>query len=99
MAQTDRLGHMWVLGKTGVGKSTFLLNLIHADLQAGRGLMVLDPHGDLVEDILALVPAEPLRDTVYFNPADTAYPVAFNLWRSDSPKLASLALEVLVSGS
>lgn len=72
IAQADRLGHMWVLGKTGVGKSTFLLNLIHADLQAGRGLMVLDPHGDLVEDILALVPAERLRDTVYFNPADTA---------------------------
>jgi len=78
IAQDDRLGHMWILGKTGVGKSTFLLNLIYADLQAGRGLIVLDPHGDLVEGILALVPAERLRDTLYFNPADTAYPVAFN---------------------
>src|SRR5262245_46847832 len=50
--QTDRLGHMWVLGKTGTGKSTLLTNLIYADMQAGRGCMVIDPHGDLVEGLL-----------------------------------------------
>src|SRR5215813_8525751 len=76
--QADRLGHMWVLGKTGAGKSTFLTNLIYADMQAGRGLMVLDPHGDLVEALLDLVPLHRVPETIYVNPADTAYPLALN---------------------
>jgi hypothetical protein len=78
ITQADRLGHMWVLGKTGTGKSTLLTNLIHADMQAGRGLMVIDPHGDLVEALLDLVPPDRVPDTIYFNPADTAYPLALN---------------------
>ena len=69
---------MWVLGKTGTGKSTLLTNLIYEDMQAGRGLMVIDPHGDLVEALLALVPIHRLPETIYFNPADTDYPLAFN---------------------
>ncbi len=76
--QTDRLGHMWVLGKTGTGKSTLLTNLIYADMQAGRGLMVIDPHGDLVEGLLDLVPLHRVPKTIYINPADTAYPLALN---------------------
>jgi len=78
ITQADRLGHMWVLGKTGTGKSTFLTNLISADMQAGRGLMVLDPHGDLVEALLDLVPLHRVPETIYVNPADTAYPLALN---------------------
>src|SRR5262249_39379514 len=78
ITQADRLGHMWVLGKTGTGKSTFLTNMIAADMQAGRGLMVLDPHGDFVEALLDLVPLHRVAETVYVNPADTAYPLAFN---------------------
>ena len=78
ITQRDRLGHMWILGKTGTGKSTLLKHLIRADLLAGRGCMVLDPHGDLVEAILDLVPAHRVQDTIYFNPADTAHPLAFN---------------------
>lgn len=76
--QRDRLGHMWILGKTGTGKSTLLKNLIHADLLAGHGCMVIDPHGDLVEEILDLVPESRIPDTIYFNPADTAYPIGYN---------------------
>src|SRR6266568_4189727 len=78
ITQTDRLGHMWVLGKTGTGKSTFLTTLIHADMQAGRGLMVIDPHGDLVEALLDLVPLHRVPETIYFNPADLVYPLVFN---------------------
>src|SRR5437870_3522789 len=78
ITQADRLGHMWVLGKTGAGKSTFLTNLIYEDMQAGRGLMVIDPHGDLVEALLDLVPLHRVPDTIYVNPADTSYPLAFN---------------------
>lgn len=76
--QRDRLGHMYILGKTGTGKSTLLKNLIVGDLQANRGCMVIDPHGDLVEEILDLVPASRVPDTIYFNPADTAYPIGYN---------------------
>ena len=78
ITQADRLGHMWVLGKTGTGKSTFLTNLMYADMQAGRGLMVIDPHGDLVEALLDLVPLHRVPETIYVNPADTAYPLALN---------------------
>jgi hypothetical protein len=66
-------------GKTGAGKSTLLTNLIYKDMQAERGLMVLDPHGDLVESLFDLVPLHRVPDTIYLNPADTAYPLAFNL--------------------
>jgi hypothetical protein len=69
---------MWMLGKTGTGKSTLLKHLILSDLRAGRGCMVIDPHGDLVETILDLVPSSRVADTIYFNPADTAYPLALN---------------------
>src|SRR5262249_13332190 len=51
---------------------------IYADMQAGRGLMVIDPHGDLVESLLDLVPLHRVPETIYFNPADTPYPLAFN---------------------
>jgi hypothetical protein len=74
----DRLGHLWMLGKTGTGKSTLLTRLMAADLQANRGLMVIDPHGDLVETILDLVPPHRVVDTIYVNPADPAYPFALN---------------------
>ena len=59
-------------------QSTLLTNLIYADMQAGRGLMVIDPHGDLGESLLNLVPPHRGPETIYFNPADTSYPLAFN---------------------
>jgi hypothetical protein len=75
---SDRLGHVWILRKTGMGKSTPLIRLIAEDLQAGRGLMLIDPRSDLVEAILDLVPPSRVADTIPFNPADMAYPLAFN---------------------
>lgn len=92
--QADRLGHMYILGKTGTGKSTLLKNLITSDLVAGRGLMVIDPHGDLVEAILNLVPPHRLQDTIYFNPADTTYPMALN----PLDRTAGLSPLLVVSG-
>jgi type IV secretory pathway VirB4 component len=99
ITQPDRLGHMWVLGKTGTGKSTLLTNLISADMQAGRGLMVIDPHGDLVEALLDLVPHHRVLETIYFNLADTAYPLALNpldcMTGLQAPLVASGILAVL----
>jgi type IV secretory pathway VirB4 component len=65
ITQTDRLGHLWILGKTGTGKSTPLTRLSAADLQAHQGLMVIDPHGDLVESIPDFVRPCRVVDTIY----------------------------------
>jgi hypothetical protein len=76
--QRDRLAHMYILGKTGTGKSTLLQHLMVSDLEAGRGFALIDPHGDLVEDMLDLVPPTRVADVIYFNPADQAHPIGFN---------------------
>lgn len=68
-----------------MGKSTLLLNCIVQDVQAGRGVAVLDPHGDLVERVLEHIPPRRINETIYFNPADTEYPIAFNpLYHKDA---------------
>jgi len=74
----DRRRHVYVIGKTGMGKTTMLENMIYQDIMQGAGLAVIDPHGDLVESIIDLVPRERINDVVYFNPADQDYPIAFN---------------------
>lgn len=77
----DRLRHLWLLGKTGSGKSTLLANLLAQDLAAGVGLALLDPHGDLVEQILPLVPKERSHQLLLFAPEDREYPISFNVFR------------------
>jgi hypothetical protein len=74
----DRRRHMYVIGKTGMGKTTLLENMVIADIRAGRGVGVVDPHGEFAEKILDYVPEERLNDVIYFNPADIEYPIAFN---------------------
>jgi energy-coupling factor transporter ATP-binding protein EcfA2 len=75
----DRRQHCYVIGKTGTGKSTLLKNLILQDIHAGRGVALIDPHGDLAQDILDHYPPSRADDLVYFNPGDLEHPVAFNL--------------------
>ena len=75
----DRRRHMYVLGKTGMGKSTLILNMAVQDIRAGRGVGIIDPHGDLAEACLASVPSWRTNDVVYFDPADREFPVAFNV--------------------
>jgi len=75
----DRRRHMYLIGKTGMGKSTVLENMIIDDIRAGRGVAVVDPHGDLAEKIMQYIPAERVKDVIYFNPADMEYPIAFNV--------------------
>lgn len=96
----DRLRHVWVIGKTGSGKSSLLANLIAQDLQRGTGLALLDPHGDLVESVLPFVPARRRNEVVLFSPEDRAYPVSFNVFRhgrktpTDTALLASQLVSV-----
>lgn len=74
----DRRRHLYVVGKSGVGKSKLLELLIQEDLQRGRGVAVLDPHGDLVDCVLKHVPKNRIDEVVLFDPSDTEYPIAFN---------------------
>jgi len=76
--QADRLSHMYVIGKTGVGKSTLLETLALQDLAAGRGFALIDPHGDLVERIFAAVPAEQRGRVSYLNAPDPSQPFGYN---------------------
>jgi len=75
----DRRYHTLVTGKTGTGKSTLLENMIVQNIRNGEGLAVIDPHGTLIDNLLKRIPKERMKDVVYVNPADTAYPVGFNL--------------------
>ena len=88
----DRLRHLWLVGKTGSGKSTLLANLVAQDLAAGRGLALLDPHGDLVESVLPLVPRSRTNDVLVFDPEDRDWPVSFNPFRRGRQPHADPAL-------
>jgi flagellar biosynthesis GTPase FlhF len=74
----DRRRHIYIVGKTGVGKSTLLENMAIDDIRKGRGIGIVDPHGELAEKILDFIPEERLDDVIYFNPADMDHPIAFN---------------------
>jgi hypothetical protein len=75
----DRRRHIYVVGQTGTGKSTLLGNMIIEDIQSGKGVAIIDPHGDLVENALGFVPKERLDDVIYFNPGDLARPLGLNM--------------------
>lgn len=74
----DRRAHMYVVGKTGTGKSTLVKNMLVSDIRKGEGFALIDPHGDLAESILHFVPQSRMEDIIFFNPADIEYPIAFN---------------------
>ena len=74
----DRRRHVYIVGKTGVGKTELLKNMAIQDIQKGNGLGFIDPHGEAAEDLLDFIPSRRVNDVVYFNPADTEYPIPFN---------------------
>jgi len=77
--QDDRRRHMYVVGSTGMGKSEFLKNMAIQDIEAGRGVAFIDPHGDSANDLLDFVPKERMGDVIYFDPGDLSFPIAFNV--------------------
>ena len=74
----DRRRHMYIIGKTGMGKTNLLETMVVSDIRAGKGVGVVDPHGEFAERILDFVPENRLDDVIYFNPADIDWPIAFN---------------------
>ena len=79
----DRQRHVYVVGQTGMGKSTLLLNMLVQDIQKGKGVALIDPHGDLAEQLLEYVPQKRMTDVIYINPVDIDYPVGINLLAGD----------------
>ncbi len=75
----DRRRHMYIIGKTGMGKTTMMENMVFHDIYAGHGVGIVDPHGDYAEKIIDYIPAKRINDVVYFNPADIDYPIGFNI--------------------
>ncbi|MBP7114323.1 MAG: type IV secretion system DNA-binding domain-containing protein [Candidatus Peribacteraceae bacterium] len=93
----DRRRHMYVIGKTGMGKSTLLENMIHSDIIAGKGVGVIDPHGDLIEAILRFIPASRTNDVILFDPADRDFPLSFNMLAATNPNQYPLVVSGLMS--
>lgn len=94
--RADRRQHMYVVGKTGAGKTAFLKNMALQDIQNGEGLAIIDPHGEFVEDILDSIPAHRMQDVVYFNPSDMDYPVSFNILEVADPRYKHLVASGLI---
>ena len=88
---------MYVIGKTGTGKSVLLNNLIVQDIANGEGLCVVDPHGELIEGVLAKIPEERMKDVIYFNPADPDYHIGFNVLELPDPKYKHLVSSGLMA--
>ena len=86
----DRRQHMYVIGKTGVGKTELLKNLALQDVENGHGLAIVDPHGEFVEEVLENIPSHRMDDVVYFNPSDIDNPVGFNILHVPDPRYKHL---------
>lgn len=92
----DRRRHLYLIGQTGTGKTTLFLNMIVQDIIAGRGVGVVDPHGDLIEDILLHIPAERQGDVILFDPRDTERPLGFNMLEASDPTQKDLVVNEVV---
>ena len=96
LSSSDRRHHLYTIGKSGAGKTTLLRNLILQDIEAGRGVAVIDPHGDLAADILDHIPRHRIEDVAYFDPADAEHPVGFNLLGQVAPEKRHLVASGIV---
>jgi len=86
----DRRRHVYVVGKTGMGKTELLKNMVIQDIQNGNGVGFVDPHGEASEELLKFIPEERIKDVVYFNPSDIENPIAFNIMEDVDPEYRHL---------
>lgn len=92
----DRRRHMYLIGKTGMGKTNLLEHLVLQDIRNGHGVAYVDPHGDTAEKLIRMIPPERINDVIYFNPADQNFPIAFNVMEQVSPEYRHLVASGLV---
>ena len=93
----SRFSHCYLVGQTGTGKSSLMINMITQDMRRGRGVAVIDPHGDLVEQLATLVPASRLNDVIYFNPADLEYPIGLNMLEAKNEGERDFLVQEMIS--
>ncbi|MFH1766583.1 MAG: type IV secretion system DNA-binding domain-containing protein, partial [Patescibacteria group bacterium] len=94
---SDRRRHFYIVGKTGTGKSYFLRYQVLQDIKAGKGVAVVDPHGDLVDDIMGSIPKDRIDDVVYFNPSDVERPMGLNMLEAPDENMRDFAVQEMIS--
>ncbi len=93
----DRQRHVYIIGKSGVGKSVMLSNMIIQDIQNGEGVAVVDPHGDLINDVLEHIPKERAEDVIHFNPSDLGRPMGLNMLEVSHPEEKDFAVQEMIA--
>ncbi len=97
IGDSDRRRHVYVIGKSGVGKSVLLSNMIIQDIQNGKGVGVVDPHGDLVSTVMEHIPKERADDVIYFNPSDMERPLGLNMLEAKTPEEKDFAVQEMIA--
>ncbi len=97
LALEDRQRHVYAVGQTGTGKSTFLENLALQDMLMGNGFAFIDPHGDTAEKLLCMVPKERTEDVIYFCPADTDYPLGLNVFEAETDDEKDFVIQEVIN--
>lgn len=97
MMDEDRRRHTYIIGKTGSGKSVFISYMAAQDIKAGKGIAIIDPHGDLADTVLGLVPKERIDDVIYFNPSDMERPMGLNMLEAPNENMRDFAVQEMIS--
>jgi hypothetical protein len=97
LGNEDRMRHVYIIGKTGTGKSELLKDIILQDIREGKGLCFMDPHGDAIDDILKLIPPERAEDVIYFDPSDTERPMGLNLLEANTEDQKHFAATAVIN--
>lgn len=97
LSQEDRMRHMYIIGKSGSGKSVYIAQLVKQDLEAGRGVCVIDPHGDLVEQCLGYVPKERADDVIVFDPSDIERPLGLNMLEAPNEEMKDFMVGEMIA--
>ncbi|HPN55045.1 MAG TPA: type IV secretion system DNA-binding domain-containing protein [Candidatus Moranbacteria bacterium] len=92
----DRRRHIYVIGKTGMGKTNLLENMVVQDIRNGKGVCYIDPHGDTAEKLIKAIPSNRINDVIYLNPADQGFPLAFNVMEAVDPEYRHLVASGLI---
>ena len=93
----DRRRHVYIIGMTGSGKSALMAEMAKQDIAAGRGVAVIDPHGSLVDEVLASIPKERAADLIYFDPSDTSRPMGLNMLEADTVEQMDFAVQEMIA--
>ncbi|MDP2933311.1 MAG: type IV secretion system DNA-binding domain-containing protein [bacterium] len=96
LATSDRRRHMYIIGRTGTGKSEFMKNMIIQDIKNGEGVAVVDPHGELVEGVLEHIPKERAEQVILFNPSDIERPLGLNMLEVKNPEMSDFAIQEMI---